>query len=73
MKKKAPDLQPVHHAVWQVVHPEHVTGERGRAEALEQRRGLTSELDAMWSDGRGKATPRWLWHALDHHTGTGLA
>ena len=23
--------------------------------------------------GRSKAQPRWLWHAIDHHTGQGLA
>ena len=27
----------------------------------------------MWSYVRCKATPRWLWHAIDHHTGTVLA
>src|SRR5207248_11801148 len=43
--------------------------EMGRSEALDQRRGLTSELDEMWSDVRSKAHPRWLWHALDHHSG----
>jgi insertion element IS1 protein InsB len=27
----------------------------------------------MWSDVRCKANPRWLWHAMDHHTGKVLA
>ena len=27
----------------------------------------------MWSYVRSKANPRWLWHAIDHHTGTVLA
>ena len=27
----------------------------------------------MWSDVRSKANPRWLWHAIDHHTGKVLA
>ena len=31
------------------VHPEHVEVEIYRAEELEQRRELTSELDEMWS------------------------
>jgi len=57
----------------QVVHPEHVTVEICRSEELDQRRGLTSELDEMWSYVRCKANPRWLWHAIDHHTGTVLA
>ena len=44
-----------------------------RAEELDQRRGLTSELDEMWSYVGKKAQPRWLWHAIDHHSGTVLA
>ena len=27
----------------------------------------------MWSYVRSKANPRWLWHAIDHHSGTSLA
>jgi IS1 family transposase len=27
----------------------------------------------MWSFVGAKATERWLWHALDHHTGKVLA
>jgi IS1 family transposase len=42
----------------------------GRAEELEQRRGLTAALDEMWRDVGKKAAPRWLWHALAHHRGT---
>jgi insertion element IS1 protein InsB len=44
-----------------------------RADELAQRRGLTSERDAMWSDVGKKAEPRWLWHAIDHASGTVLA
>ena len=36
------------------------------------RRGLSSELDEMWSFVKTKAHPRWLWHAIDH-TGKVLA
>jgi len=57
----------------QVVKPEHITVEMCRSEALDYRRGLTSELDEMWSFVQSKAHPRWLWHAIDHHTGTVLA
>jgi insertion element IS1 protein InsB len=53
--------------------PEHVEVEIWRADALEVRRGLSSELDEMWSYVRSKANPRWLWHAIDHHTGKVLA
>ena len=60
-------------AVLQHLHPEHVEVEICRAEELAQRRGLTSELDEMWSFVGKKAEPRWLWHAIDHHSGTVLA
>ncbi|MBM3225748.1 MAG: hypothetical protein FJZ47_18385 [Candidatus Tectomicrobia bacterium] len=40
---------------------------------LAQRRGLTSELDEMWSDVGKQGEPRWLWHAIDHPGGTVLA
>ena len=51
----------------------HVEVEIWRADALEVRRGLSSELDEMWSYVRSKSNPRWLWHAIDHHTGKVLA
>ena len=48
----------------QVLHPEQVEVEVCRSEELDRRRGLTSELDEMWSYVRSKANPRWLWHAI---------
>ena len=60
-------------AVLKHLPPEHVEVEIWRADALEVRRGLSSELDEMWSYVRSKAHPRWLWHAIDHHTGKVLA
>jgi insertion element IS1 protein InsB len=30
-------------------------------------------MDEMWSFVGAKTTERWLWHALDHHTGSVLA
>ena len=60
-------------AVLRHLHPEHVEVEIWRADALEVRRGLSSALDEMWSSVPSKANPRWLWHAIDHHTGTVLA
>ena len=53
--------------------PEQVEVEICRADALEGRRGLASELDEMWSYVTKKANQRWLWHAIDHHTGKILA
>ncbi len=32
-----------------------------------------AELDEMWSYVGKKANQRWLWHAIDHHTGKVLA
>ena len=61
------------HRVLQHLHPAQVEVKIWRADALEVRRGLSSELDEMWSYVRSKANPRWLWHAIDHHTGTVLA
>jgi insertion element IS1 protein InsB len=63
----------VNQAVLQHLHPEQVEVESWRADELEVRRGLSAELDEMWSYVRSKAHPRWLWHAIDHHTGQVLA
>jgi insertion element IS1 protein InsB len=63
----------VNDAVLRHLYPEHVEVEIWRADALEVRRGLSSELDEMWSYVYSKANPRWLWHAIDHHTGHVLA
>ena len=73
MKQKAPDLQAVHHRALQHLQPEQVEVEIWRADELEVRRGLSSELDEMWSYVRSKAHPRWLWQAIDHHSGTVFA
>jgi len=59
--------------VLQHLHPEQVEVEIWRADELEVQRGLSSELDEMWSYVYSKANPRWLWHAIDHHTGQVLA
>jgi insertion element IS1 protein InsB len=63
----------VNHSVLVTVHPAQVEVEIWRADELEVRRGLSSELDEMWSFVQAKAHPRWLWHAIDHHTGQVLA
>jgi insertion element IS1 protein InsB len=68
--KKAPDLHQVNHTVLQAVNPERITVEMCRSEELDRRRGLTLELDEMWSYVAKQSQPRWLWHAMDHHTGT---
>src|SRR5262249_32830310 len=63
-EKKEPAVHQVNHAVLQVVQPEQVIVEMCRSEELDRRRGLTSELDEMWSYVYSKACPRWLWHAI---------
>jgi insertion element IS1 protein InsB len=59
----------VNPAVLADLNPEQVEVEICLAEELAQRRGLTSELDEMWAYVARKSNPRWLWHAIDHHTG----
>ena len=39
----------------------------------DQRPGLEVELDEMQSFVGDKEAARWLWHALDHHTGRSVA
>lgn len=63
----------MNHAVLKRLPPAQVAVELCRAEELAQRCGLTSELDEMWSYVGKKAEPRWLWHAIDHYSGTVLA
>ena len=63
----------MNHAVLVSGPPEQVEVEICRADELEVCRGLSSECDEMWSYVGKKAHPRWLWHAIDHHTGQVLA
>ena len=63
----------MNHAVLAFVNPEQVEVEIWRADELEVCRGLSSELDEMWSFVQAKTHPRWLWHAIDYHTGRVLA
>lgn len=34
---------------------------------------VVAEMDEMWSFVPSKRQPRWLWHAIDHHSGEVLA
>jgi insertion element IS1 protein InsB len=54
----------VNDTVLQHLPAERVEVEICRADKLAQRRGLTAELDEMWSFVSKKANPRWLWHAI---------
>jgi insertion element IS1 protein InsB len=44
-----------------------------RAGTVRARSQRAAELDEMWSFVGAKEDARWLWHALDHHTGRVLA
>jgi insertion element IS1 protein InsB len=55
------------------LNPEQIEVEIWRADELEVHRGLSSALDEMWGFVARKTNPRWLWHAIDHHTGKVLA
>jgi insertion element IS1 protein InsB len=46
---------------------------RSRAGSADAQPRRTAELDEMWSFVDAKENARWLWHALDHHTGKVLA
>jgi insertion element IS1 protein InsB len=63
----------VNRGVLAVLSPQQVEVEIWRADELEVRRGLSCELDEMWSYVVRKSNPRWLWHAIDHQTGKVLA
>jgi insertion element IS1 protein InsB len=56
-----------------ILNPRQIEVEIWREDDLARHRGLSSELDEMWSYVRRKSNPRWLWHAIDHHTGKVLA
>src|SRR5207247_5899969 len=55
----------VNTALLRTLNPEQVTVD------IEQ--AGEAEMDEMWSFVGNKGNPRWLWHAIDHHTGAVLA
>ena len=63
----------MNHVLLASLNPEQIEVEIWRADELEVHRGLSSELDERWSFVARKTNPRWLWHAIDHHTGKVLA
>lgn len=60
-------------SVLQQLKLEQVTVEIRLAETPQEQDRLKTELDEMWSYVGKKDTPRWLWHAIDHHNGKVLA
>jgi len=67
LKKKATALESVNTALLRTLHPVEVAWDVARAGEAE------AERDEMWSFVRHKGNPRWLRHAIDHHTGKVLA
>lgn len=58
-------MKPVNEAVLKASEPEKIDVVIQRVE--------DAELDEMWSYVESKDHQRWLWHAMDHHTGAVLA
>ena len=67
LKKKETTLESVNTTLLRTLHPAEVAWDLERAGEAE------AEMDEMWSCVRNKGNPRWLWHAIDHHTGKVLA
>ena len=65
LKKKELVLKSVNTALLNTLNPDEVT--------VDIERAGEAEMDELWSYVRCKSNPRWLWHAIDHHTGAVLA
>jgi transposase-like protein len=61
LRKKATALESVNTALLRTLNPVEV--------AWNLERAGEAEVDEMWSFVWNKGNPRWLWHAIDHHTG----
>jgi insertion element IS1 protein InsB len=65
LKKKEAALESVNTALLRSLNPDEM--------AVTIERAGEAEMDEMWSFVSKKGKPRWLWHAIDHHTGAILA
>src|SRR5467141_837603 len=65
LKKKATALESVNTALLRTLNPAEV--------AWDLERAGEAERDERWSFVGHKGNPRWLWHAIDPHTGKVLA
>ncbi len=61
LKKKETALELVNTALLRTLNPAEV--------AWDLERAGEAEMDEMWSFVGHKGNPRWMWHAIDHHTG----
>jgi hypothetical protein len=62
-KKKETTLESVNTTLLRTLNPAEAAWDVERAGEAE------AEMDEMWSFVGNKGNPRWLWHAIDHHTG----
>ena len=67
LRKKEAALESVNTSLLRTLNPAEVAWDVERADEAE------AEMDEMWSFVGHKGNPRWLWHAIDHHTGKVLA
>jgi insertion element IS1 protein InsB len=67
LRKKATVLESVNTTFLRTYNPDDI------AVAIERAGEAEAEMDEMWSFVGNKGNPRWLWHAIDHHTGKVLA
>ena len=65
LKKKEVALESVNTALLRTLKPTEIT--------VNVERAGEAEMDEMWSFVGNKRNRRWLWHAIDHHTGKVLA
>jgi insertion element IS1 protein InsB len=65
LKKKEAALESVNTTLLRTIKPDEI--------AVDIQRAGEAEMDEMWSFVGKKGNQRWLWHAIDHHTGAILA
>jgi insertion element IS1 protein InsB len=65
LRKKAAVLETVNTGLLRTLHSTETT--------VNIERAGEAEMDEMWSFVGKKGHQRWLWHAIDHHTGAVLA
>ena len=65
LKKKEPAVKQVNEKLLHTLDPPQVDVILRQVDA--------AEMDEMWSFVGSKSQQRWLWHAIDHHTGQILA
>jgi len=65
LRKQEATLESVNAALLRTLNPYEVR--------VDIERAGEAEMDAMWSFVGKQGNQRWLWHAIDHHTGAVLA